>query len=105
MPNADPNTLIPLTAALCGGALALFLFSLVVWTARDISARTRDPFIRLAAILFVLVLNLFGLVIYLLLRPHETVAERQERELVEEILAREATAAAVRRRSEGAASG
>jgi hypothetical protein len=45
-------------------------------------------------------LNLFGLVIYLLLRPPETLAERQERALVEEILAREATISAVRRRVE-----
>jgi hypothetical protein len=104
MTNLEPNTLIPMTAGICGGALALFIFSLVVWTARDISARSRDPFVRIAAILFVMVLNLFGLVIYLLLRPQETLAEVQERALVEEILAREATVAAVRRRTEGTAS-
>lgn len=96
MEALDPT--LRLVAALCGGGLALFVFSLLVWTARDIAARSRDVLVRLGAVLLVLILNLFGVVIYLLLRPPETLAERRERELVEELLAREATAAAVRRR-------
>jgi hypothetical protein len=96
--NAD--NLLSLAASVCGGAVALFVFSLAYWTARDISARSHDFFTRVAAILLVVGLNLFGLVIYLLLRPPETLAEKQERGLVEEILAREATAAQVRRRAE-----
>jgi hypothetical protein len=96
MPVLDP--VLRTAAALCGAALALLIFSLVVWTARDIAARSRDTLIRLTAVALVLILNVFGLVIYLLLRPVETLAERQERELIEELLAREATAAALARR-------
>jgi hypothetical protein len=84
-------------AMLCGAAVALLYFSLLVWTARDIAARSRDMAIRIGAVLLVLVLNVLGLVIYLMLRPRETVAERVEREMIEEILAREISAAAAGR--------
>jgi len=82
-------------AVFCGAGSALLLFSLAVWTARDIAARTRERWLRLGAVALVLVLNIFGLIIYLLLRPRETIAERYERELIEEILARELNAAAL----------
>jgi hypothetical protein len=86
-----------LTATICGSALALLLFSLVVWTARDISARSRDGLTRITAVLLVLLFNVFGLVVYLLLRPRETISERYERELIEEILTREVSQAALAR--------
>ena len=77
-------------AAVVSGALAgLLLFSLAVWTARDSSARTRNRVLRLGALLLVLFVPVFGLVTYLLVRPRETVAERYERDMIEEILARE----------------
>jgi hypothetical protein len=81
-----------LGAMLCGAAVAMLYFSLLVWTARDVAARSRDSAVRIGAVLLVLVLNVLGLVIYLMLRPRETVAEKYERELVEEILAREISA-------------
>ncbi len=74
---------------LCGGAVAMLHFSLLVWTARDVAARSRDYAVRVAAVIAVLLLNVFGLVIYLMLRPRETVAERVERDMIEEILARQ----------------
>jgi uncharacterized membrane protein YadS len=95
---ADPATLMRIGATVCGAAAALLLLSLAVWTARDVSARTGDRLVRLAAVALVLVLNVFGLVIYLLLRPRETASERYERELIEEILAREISAGAIKRR-------
>ena len=82
---------------LCGAASALLLFSLLVWTARDIASRSRDNLVRVLAVFLVLFLNVFGLVIYLLLRPSETIAERYEREMIEEILAREVAAGALAR--------
>lgn len=81
----------------CGAASALLLFGLLVWTWRDVSARSRDLLARGGALLLVLVLNIFGLVLYLLLRPRETLAEKYEREMIEEILARELTGAALTR--------
>lgn len=91
-----------IAATLCGAAAALLYFSLLVWTARDVATRTRDRLIQVAAVALVLVLNVLGLVVYLLLRPPETIAERYERELVEEILARELTTATARTGSPGA---
>lgn len=84
-------------AAVCGAAVALFQVSLVVWVARDVSARTRDRTMRLLAIALVALLSVFGTLIYLLLRPSETIAERYERQLIEELLAREISAASIRR--------
>ncbi len=90
-------TVLRLTAMICGSAAALLYFSLLVWTARDVAARTRDSLVRLAAVALVLVLNVLGLVVYLLLRPQETITEHYEKELIEEILAREVSNAAVAR--------
>ena len=65
---------------------ALLSLSLVVWTWNDISARTRDIFGRLLAPLMVLLFNLPGLLLYFILRPHDTLAEAYERELESEAL-------------------
>ena len=52
-------------------------------------ARSRDSFMRLLVALMVAVLNVPGLLIYLLLRPRETLAEAYERSLEEEALLQE----------------
>ena len=99
--NAVPDwllTALPLVGGLCVGSVLLFLLSLVFWTARDVSARTKDRLAQLAAVGLVLLLPLAGVMIYMLLRPRETLAERYEREMVEELLARELSAAALQRR-------
>lgn len=93
--------LLWLAFAGCGAATALAYFSLLVWTARDVAARSRERWARWGTVLTVAVFNVFGLVIYLLLRPRETLAERYEREMIEEILARELSAAAIARAQAG----
>ena len=90
-------TAIRTGALLCGAATALLTFSLVFWTARDVAARTKSNAQRLGALALVLVFNVLGLLIYLLLRPRETIAERYERELIEDILTREVSTAALAR--------
>lgn len=97
------SALLPAVGALCGGALALLVFSIGFWTARDVAARTRDRALRVVAVLLVLALPGLGSVIYLLLRPRETLADRYEREMVEEILAREISLAALARRQKAPA--
>jgi hypothetical protein len=92
-------------AALAGAALALLVVGVLVWTWRDAAARTRSFVGRLMALLLVLVFNVIGLVVYLLLRPRETLAERREREMIEEILAREAIGSAARARAVGPSPG
>jgi RNA polymerase subunit RPABC4/transcription elongation factor Spt4 len=49
-------------------------------------ARTRDAFAQLLASLMVLVLGPFGVLLYFVLRPRETLAEKYERSLEEEAL-------------------
>ena len=74
-----------LTASFSAFAVALWI-SLVMWTFRDMRARARDAFAQLLAALMVLVLGPFGIVLYLVLRPRETLAEKYERSLEEEAL-------------------
>jgi hypothetical protein len=72
--------------ALFGAFFLAFWVSLVVWTFRDVRARSRDIFAQLLAVLMVIIFNLFGLILYFLLRPRETLAEKYERALEEEAL-------------------
>ena len=69
-------------------SLALWL-STVIWVFRDVRARTHDVLGILLALLLVLALPFAGVVLYLLLRPHETLTERYERALEEEALLQE----------------
>jgi len=71
--------------------LVAFWIGLVVWTFRDIRARTRDVFAWLLASLLVLVTGPIGLLLYLLLRPRETLAQSYDRQLEEEALLRDIT--------------
>jgi RNA polymerase subunit RPABC4/transcription elongation factor Spt4 len=73
------------TAAFGAFLVALWL-SLVFWTWRDIRARSQDRFLRVLAPLLVLLLNLPGVIVYLLLRPRLTLEEEYERALEEEAL-------------------
>ncbi|MBI5950767.1 MAG: zinc ribbon domain-containing protein [Chloroflexi bacterium] len=85
----DPVFLVNLTIVLTafGGAfLAALWISLVVWTYRDIRSRARDPLVQTLAALLVAVLNLPGVLVYLILRPPRTLEEEYQRTLEEEAL-------------------
>jgi RNA polymerase subunit RPABC4/transcription elongation factor Spt4 len=85
----DPVFLSSLTLVLTAfaGAFIIALWvSLVIWTYRDIRARTRDPLIQTLAALLVAVLNLPGALVYLILRPPRTLEEEYQRTLEEEAL-------------------
>src|ERR671928_857222 len=64
-------------------------FSIVVWTFMDIRSRSRDKLVWVFATLLVLLFNVFGLVVYVILRPHETLMQAYERSLEEEALLQE----------------
>lgn len=68
-----------------------FWISLAIWTLRDIRTRTRDFFAWALAVLLVLGLGPIGLLLYLLLRPKNTLAEVYDRQLEEEALLRDIT--------------
>lgn len=72
-----------------GALLAAVWISLVVWTFRDMRSRSRDPFAQLLAAVVVAILPGAGLLVYLILRPPETLAEAYERALEEEALLQE----------------
>src|SRR5579859_164636 len=73
-------------SAAIGAVLAALWLGMVLWTIRDFRSRSRDPLAQAAAAAVVAVLNVFGLLIYLMLRPRETLAEAYERSLEEEAL-------------------
>ncbi|MGQ9680988.1 MAG: zinc ribbon domain-containing protein [Anaerolineae bacterium] len=81
--------IISIVLYILGAYLLAFYVGLVVWTARDISARSRDWLVRSLAVLLVLVFNIPGMILYLVLRPRETLAEVYGRALEEEALLRD----------------
>src|SRR5438552_14391573 len=68
--------------------LVLWL-SAVVWTYRDVRKRTSDPLSQSVATLLVGLFNLPGLIVYLVIRPHETLAGSYERSLEAEAMLHE----------------
>src|SRR6476660_1592151 len=61
----------------------------VVWTYRDIQSRSRDPFTHVICTTMVLLFNLPGILLYMVLRPKETMAEVYDRQLGAEALLHE----------------
>lgn len=64
--------------ALHGGA--------IVWAFRDMRARSRDVLALIVSTLLVALIPVFGLIVYMMLRPRETLAEAYERSLEQEAL-------------------
>jgi len=83
------NNLLTGALVYAGMVLAAFWLAIVIWSFRDMRSRSRDLIAQVLVALLVAVLNVPGLVIYLLLRPRETLAEAYERSLEEEALLQE----------------
>jgi RNA polymerase subunit RPABC4/transcription elongation factor Spt4 len=83
------DTAIRIVLTVLGAYLAAFWLALAIWAFRDIHRRTRDVLVQILATLLVLVFSLPGLVIYLILRPLETLSEAYYRSLNEESLLQE----------------
>lgn len=72
------------------GVVLLFVWlAMILWTYRDMRARSRDTLALVFVVVVVAVLTLPGLIIYFFLRPRETLAEAYERSLEEEALLQE----------------
>lgn len=80
------SNLVLILTAFGGAFLAALWVSLIVWTYRDVRARARDPLVRVLAVLVVALLNLPGVLVYLILRPRYTMEEEYQRTLEEEAL-------------------
>ena len=75
--------------ALLSAVFAALWLAMIFWTYRDMRSRSHDPFGQILATLVVTILGLPGLLIYLILRPPETLSEQYERSLEEEALLQE----------------
>ena len=73
------GTVVQFIVAFGGAYLVALWFSLIVWTYYDIRARSADLYVHIFATALVLVFNIFGLLLYFILRPRETLAEAYER--------------------------
>jgi RNA polymerase subunit RPABC4/transcription elongation factor Spt4 len=80
------NNFLLIAAALGGAFLAALWLSLLVWTYRDVRKRVKDPLVRILAVLLVALLFLPGVVVYLILRPPQTLEEEYQHMLEEEAL-------------------
>jgi RNA polymerase subunit RPABC4/transcription elongation factor Spt4 len=90
MPSVEQlQPLFMLMVAAFGAFASALWLSMVMWTFRDMRARSRDPFAQIFATLLVALLTLPWLVVYLILRPRETLAEAYQRELEDEALLQE----------------
>jgi RNA polymerase subunit RPABC4/transcription elongation factor Spt4 len=86
---AQINNLLTVLALYVVVALFAFWAATAFWAYRDMHARTRDGLATLFAAAVVLLLPAAGLLVYLMLRPRETLAEAYERSLEEEALLQE----------------
>ena len=77
---------LTILSTVCGGVTIALVGGMAIWTFRDIRARSRDILAQILATLLVLVLPIVGLVVYLMLRPRETLADAYERSLEQEAL-------------------
>ena len=63
--------------------------SLVIWAYRDMRSRSHDLFAQILTVVTVALLPIVGILIYLILRPSETLSESFESALAEEALLQE----------------
>jgi RNA polymerase subunit RPABC4/transcription elongation factor Spt4 len=80
------SNLIVAATSLCGGIVIALIAGLTIWTFRDIRSRSRDILVQILATVMVGVIPVAGIIVYLLLRPRETLAEKYVRALEEESL-------------------
>ena len=69
----------------------VFWVRAVIWTFREIRSRTQDFLTQILATVLAAVFPIAGLLIYMILRPRQTLAEIYERQLEEESLLAEMT--------------
>jgi RNA polymerase subunit RPABC4/transcription elongation factor Spt4 len=87
--SLDPQalqTILTYLTALFGAFLAALWLSLIFWTYRDARARTHDRLMQVLAALIVAILNMPGILVYLILRPQYTLDETYQHTLEEEAL-------------------
>ena len=76
------QTYLTILLGIAGGLVLALWLAVVVWAYRDVRARTRSSAAVVLTVLLVALLPVIGLVIYLLLRPRETLTEAYDLSLI-----------------------
>ena len=82
-------TVLGIAVALLGAFLFAFWIAMGIWTFNDIRSRTRDWLAIGLACLLSLIFPLVGLILYMMIRPKDTLADVYDRALEEEAILRE----------------
>lgn len=82
-------TVVGVIVAVFGAFLFAFWIAMGIWTFNDIRSRSRDWLVIMLACVLALVFPIVGWVLYMMIRPKETLAEVYDRALEEEALLRE----------------
>lgn len=82
---ADPAVLFMQMVAVIGATLVVFL---VLFATRDVMLRSHSFLFQIFCILLTALLPVFGFLVYLLIRPPRTIAERRLEHRVSDILSR-----------------
>lgn len=59
----------------------LIWIALIIWVTKDIVNRSKNIFVQVFSILLVTLLNIFGLILYLIIRPSKTLKQRYIEEI------------------------
>lgn len=89
MPAIDFQTAIMWGTIYGGVILVVAWLAMIIWAYKDMRARSRDAWAQILVAVVIFFLNFAGLLIYIFLRPRETLAEAYERSLEEEALLQE----------------
>jgi len=73
--GTSPNVSRIIIAILVGYIILLWI-SIIIWTTKDIVSRSNNVIYQLVSILLVVIFNLFGLIIYITIRPAKTLIEK-----------------------------
>lgn len=80
------GVIIRMVIAILGSFAVAFWLGMVIWTFRDVRSRSEDMFTAVMAFLMVAVFTVPGLLLYLVIRPKETLAQSYDRVLQEDYL-------------------
>jgi hypothetical protein len=75
-----------LLTAFLGAFIAALWLSMIFWTLRDIRNRSNDRLVHYLATAVVAILNIPGILIYMILRPSQTLDQAYQQALEEEAL-------------------
>ena len=85
-PGGSLEATLKLIATVVIAYAVVVWISAVIWVYRDVKSRTNDPLSQAVGILLVSLFNLPGLMVYLVIRPQDTLADAFERSLEAEAL-------------------